>query len=221
VKKEDRDNMFVKRNIVIPKGSRCCGGHTVNGFLSHEAFFAITAYEVRHETFSFDYIIHTMQKLRTMVNSNKHINFDDGFCLSDIDYKNLIGFTRAQHDHILTYIPSNALKNSINRSPRTAIACLLMKLKLGLSNSVLASMLGIDNKRKMSDIIQSARLALSQYFVPHYIGLTHISRQEVIQKHTSYIATRLLTENRNPCILVLDGTYFYIQVTCFSIYFIF
>ncbi|CAF3184663.1 unnamed protein product [Rotaria sp. Silwood2] len=211
VKKEDRDNMFVKRNIVIPKGSRCCKMHTVNGFLSHEAFSAITAYKIREEPFDFNHNMDTMQKLRTMVNSKKHINFDDGFSLSDLDYKNLTGFTRAQHDHILSYIPSSALKNSVNRSPRCSVACLLMKLKLGLSNSVLASMLGIDNKRKVSDIIHSARLALSQYFVPHYLGLAHISRQEIIQKHTSSIATRLLTENRNPCILVLDGTYFYIQ----------
>ncbi len=179
VKEEDRDNIFVKRNIVIPKDSRCCAMHTVNGFLSREAFFAITAYKVRYETFDFNYIIDTMQKLRTMVNSNKHINFDDNLALSDVDYKKLTGFTRGQHDHILTYIPPSALKNSINRSPRCAIGCLLMKLKLGLSNSVLASILGIDNKRKVSYIIDSARLALSQYFVPHYLGLSHITRQDI------------------------------------------
>jgi hypothetical protein len=212
IKKEDRDNVFVKRNIIIPKGSCCCDEHTVNGYLSREAFFAITAYKDRQETFGVNYIIDIMQKLRTEVNTNKHLNFDDGFSLSDTDYKNLTGFTRAQHDHILTYIPPSALKNSINRSPRCAIACLLMKLRLGLSNSVLASLLGIDNKRRVTDIIQSARLALSQHFAPHHIGLAHISRQDVIQNHTSSIATQLLTENRNPCILVLDGTYFYIQV---------
>lgn len=205
--------MFIKRNIVIPKGSRCCEKHTVNGFLSHDAFFAITAYKVREEPFDLNHNMNTMRKLQSMVNSNKHINFDDGFSLSDLDYKSLTGFTRAQHDLILSHIPSSALKNSINRSPRCAVACLLMKLKLGLSNSVLASMLGIDNKRKVSDIIYSARLTLSKYFVPNYLGLAHISRQEIIQKHTSPIAARLLTENRNPCVLVLDGTYFYIQVT--------
>ena len=73
-------------------------------------------------------------------------------------------------------------------------------------------MLGIDHKRKVSDTIHSARMALMKFFVPHYLGLKHMTRQEVIQKHTSNIATQLLTENRNPCILVLDGTYLYIQV---------
>ena len=122
------------------------------------------------------------------------------------------GSTRVQHDRIPTYIPTNSLINSINRSPRCALACLLMKLRLGVSNSVLASILGIDNKRKVSDIMHSVRTALIRYFVPNYLGLAHITRQEVIKKHTSPIATRLLSENRNPCILVLDGTYLYIQV---------
>ena len=147
-----------------------------------------------------------------MINSTKHIDFDDLFSLSDSDYKNLAGFTRAQHDRVLAYIPTTALKNSINRSPGCTLACLLIKLRLGVSNSVIAAMLGIDNKHKVTDNIHSARFALAKHFVPHYFGLAHITRQEVINKHTSSIATGLLTENRNPCILLLDGTYLYIQV---------
>ncbi|CAF4616697.1 unnamed protein product [Rotaria socialis] len=147
-----------------------------------------------------------------MANSNKNVDLDDPLSLSDIEYKNLTGFTRTQHDRVLSYIPASALKTSINRSPRCAIACLLMKLRLALSNSVLASMLGIDNKRKVTDIIHSTSAALVKYFVLHYLGLAHINREEIIKKHTSSIATRLLTENRNPCILVPDGTYLYIQV---------
>jgi len=212
IKEEDRNDMLIRRNIIIPKGSRCCEGHTTNGYLSREAFFGLTAYKVDRQIYNYNYIINILQKFRVMINSNKHIDFDDRYSLSDIDYKNLTGFTRAQHDRVLTYIPPSALKNSINRSPRCALACLLMKLRLGISNAVLASMLGIDNKRKVSHIVRSARLALSKYFVPHYLGLMHITRQEVIKNHTSPIAIRLLTENRNPCILVLDGTYLYIQV---------
>ena len=204
--------MLIRRNIGISKGSHCCKTHTINGYLKHEAFFALTPYNSDRQIFDCNYIINMMQKFRTIINSNKRIDFDDPFCLSDTDYKNLTGFTRAQHDRVLLYIPSTALKNSINRSPRCALACLLIKLRLSLSNSVLASMLGIDNKRKVSDIIHSACMALMKLFVPHYLGLKHITGQEVIQKHTSNIATQLPTENRNPCILVLDGTYLYIQV---------
>ena len=65
----------------------------------------------------------------------------------------------------------------------------------------------------MSHIIASVRVALAKHFVPHYLGLGHLSREDVINKHTSPLASRLLTEDGNPCILVLDGTYLFIQVS--------
>ena len=112
--------------------------------------------------------------------------------------KILPGFTRAQHDRVLAHIPTTALKNSINRSPRCALACLLINLRLGVNNSVIAAMMGIDNKRKVTDIIHSALFALVKHFVPRFLDLAHITRQEVINKHISSVANQLLTENRNP-----------------------
>ena len=87
------------------------------------------------------------------------------------------------------------------------------QIKTWGSNSVLASMLGINNKRKISDIIHSARHVLVKCFVPHYISLAHITQQEVINKQTSSIAAWVLTENRKPCILILGETYLYIQMS--------
>ncbi|CAF4856090.1 unnamed protein product [Rotaria socialis] len=194
IQKEDRSIIFIRRNIFIPKGSRCCEIHTSNGYLLREDFFKLTAYKDDYRIFNLNYIVNTMQKLRKMVNSNKNVDFDDPLSLSGIEYKNLTGFTRTRHDRVLSYIPASALKTSINRSPRCAIACLLMKLRLTMSNSVVASMLGIDNKRKVTDIIHSTSAALVKYFVPHYLGLAHINREKIIKKHTSSIATRLLTE---------------------------
>ena len=82
-----------------------------------------------------------------------------------------------------------------------------MELKLRLKNSVLASVAGVDSKRQISHIISSARVTFVQHFVPCYLGLVHPTRQDVIDKPTPPIASRLLTEGRNPCILLLDGTY--------------
>ena len=132
--------------------------------------------------------------------------------LTDTDCVKLTGFTRTQHTQILSHIPPGAVKNSITRSVRSALAYLLMKLKLGLSNSILASMVDIDSKRQMGRIMSGVRMALTQHFVPRYLGLAHVIRQDVINKHTSPIASRLLAEDRDQCILVLDGTYLDIQV---------
>ena len=99
------------------------------------------------------------------------------------------------------------MSSSTTRSVQSTLGYLLMKLKLGLSDSVLASMVGIESKRQMNRIISNVRAALIRHFVPSYLGLAHMTRQDVIDKHTSPIANHLLTEGWNPCILVLDGTY--------------
>ena len=88
-----------------------------------------------------------------------------------------------------------------------------MKPKLGLSDSALPSITGVDSKRQISRIISRAQIAIAQHFVSVYLGLSHITRQDIINKHTSTIASRLLAEGRGSCILVLDGTYLYIQVS--------
>ena len=97
-------------------------------------------------------------------------------------------FTRAQHTRILSYIPPAALKNTVMRSARPALACILMKLKLGLSNSVLASMVGITDKRQTSRIISGARIAACSTFRPASFGFgtlntTGCHRQTYVTDH--------------------------------------
>ena len=49
-------------------------------------------------------------------------------------------------------------------------------------------------------------------FVPYYLGFSHISRETVIKEYSSPLATQLFTEQTNTAVLVIDGTYLYIQV---------
>ena len=51
-------------------------------------------------------------------------------------------------------------------------------------------------------------------FVPQHLGFGHISRDEVISQHTRPLAQELFssgTAEKTPALLVLDGTYIYIQ----------
>ncbi len=97
------------------------------------------------------------------------------------------------------------------RSVRTALAVFLVKMRLGLSNRVLASLFHLTDKRAVSDIIHSVRLALIKDFTPHHIGLQHIDRQAVLDHHQTAIATELFTTNPNQLCILMDGTYLYIQ----------
>ena len=209
---EDRKEMFLRRHVEIPSGSRCCEVHTINNRLLPEAFLSLVPHRMEYRFVSSQSLINVLQLYRTRLNCRKHLDFDECMPLTETDYVKLTGFTRAQHAQILSHIPSGAMRSSATRSVQSALGYLLMKLKLGLSDLVLASMVGIGSKRKTGRIFSNVRGALVRHFVPSYLGVAHIARQDVIDKHTSPIAIRLLTEGRHPCILALDGTYLYIQV---------
>jgi hypothetical protein len=57
----------------------------------------------------------------------------------------------------------------------------------------------------------SARKALSKDFTPNYIGFEHITRDTIADKHTTDLAKTLFGGSHNPAILIIDGTYSYIQ----------
>lgn len=49
-------------------------------------------------------------------------------------------------------------------------------------------------------------------FVPKNLGFQHVSRDDVIREHTRPLAKELICSmTDNPAILVLDGTYVYLQ----------
>lgn len=76
----------------------------------------------------------------------------------------------------------------------------------------LATLFGIGRKRAVSKIIQQAKAAISEDFVPLHMGFHHISREQIIENHTTHFATQLFSNFlSNSVITIMDGTYIYIQ----------
>ena len=74
-------------------------------------------------------------------------------------------------------------------------------------------MFQLQDKRIVSKIIDNARQAILKTFVPYNLGFGHVSRQDVIDHHTTTIARELMNGGgSNAAIVVIDGTYIYIQV---------
>ncbi|XP_052695575.1 uncharacterized protein LOC128173959 [Crassostrea angulata] len=59
--------------------------------------------------------------------------------------------------------------------------------------------------------VSSKRQVLSNKFVPNHLGFKHITRDAVISEHTRPLAKELFSPTFNQAILVLDGTYIYVQ----------
>ncbi|CAC5408648.1 unnamed protein product [Mytilus coruscus] len=77
----------------------------------------------------------------------KRLDFDDPNSLTDEDIVNLIGITKEQFEFLVSSV--SKLKKSANRSPRTAIAILLVKLKTGLSHSIVQHMMRSNDENMM------------------------------------------------------------------------
>ena len=85
-------------------------------------------------------------------------------------------------------------------------------MKYGMSNKVLSTIFSISRSSLRCEI-SSVREALIQTFVPRNLGLQHITREDVIQKHTRPLAQTIFSDATNSLAkLVLDGTYIYIYV---------
>ncbi|XP_078340851.1 uncharacterized protein LOC111112081 [Crassostrea virginica] len=130
--------------------------------------------------------------------------------MDDVEYNVITGFDRQEFNDIVSSLSS--INTSRNRSKRTCVAILLMKLRSALSNKMLAVLFSM-TKFQVRRAIVSTRTAMMRDFVPNNLGFKHITREKVIQNHTRQLAKDLLTNDitSDPAILVLDGTYVYIQ----------
>lgn len=112
-------------------------------------------------------------------------------------------------DHLLNNITS--MRNSRLRTIRIALAVFLAKMRLGLSNAVLASIFHLKDKRSVSRTISGVSKALLEDFVPYHLGFTHIERNSVLRHHQTSISSKLWVDRDDQVIIVMAGTYLFVQ----------
>ncbi|CAM4783878.1 unnamed protein product [Rotaria magnacalcarata] len=178
--------IFLSRSIWVPKGARCCSNHLYKGHLSYE--------------------------VRQLVKQSKHagsLDFDDPGALENETYKIITGFDRNHFNDLLDKLTT--MRNSGLRSVRMALAIFLAKIRLALSNRVLAWVFRLASKRSVSRICHQVRVALMQDFVPYHVGFQHVSRETILAQHQTTVTTELLTNGRDQVVLIAGGTYFFCQ----------
>ncbi|CAF1027433.1 unnamed protein product [Didymodactylos carnosus] len=136
VSEEDRLYSFFTKNVFVPSGARCCPQHMINRRLTREAIDRLRPHYIRRISLSCGDILGLFAKVTIMMNNEKRFNFDDMVNLTNEDHYNLTGLSKEQLDHLMTMLSTLNLRNSPYRSRRTAVACLLAKMRLGISNRV-------------------------------------------------------------------------------------
>lgn len=138
------------------------------------------------------------------------LNFEDDKNLSDKEYLDLMGISKASFTDLMQYVEGK-IRPTPTRSLRTSLAIFLMKIRGGESNRVLSTLFNV-SKSSVRRCIHSVRSVPAVRFVSENLGFQHITRSDVIQHHTRQIAKTLFGNSAdNQAILVLDGTYIYIN----------
>ncbi|CAF3376716.1 unnamed protein product [Rotaria socialis] len=212
VSAEDRDLIFLKKNILIPEGARCCSQHLDDDRLTKNAVDKVGPFSIQSKRFSSSDVQLLISRWQILFEQQKRFDFDNPLSLSDDEYQILTSLTKVQFEDLASYLFNSNIRNSSNRSIRTALAILLCKLRLGLSLNILAVLFQLPDKKAVSRSLKTVRAALMARFVPSNLGFNHITRQEIIDQHTSTMARRLMCDaESNTAIVVIDGTYLYIQ----------
>ena len=77
IREQDRIEIFIRRQIEIPVGSRCCKIHTVDKHLSPEAFLSVVPHKVEDRFFPgkvlqifFDRIVYASTVISILISMN-------------------------------------------------------------------------------------------------------------------------------------------------------
>ena len=210
-----RLQIFIFEAIYLRPDIRCCKNHISDNTLKSNAIEKIRCqYSSIASISTFD-IMNLIEELTTeareinfSMKMSPPLSFNNKLLYTDEEYWVLMGICREHFDLLCQQVN---MRNTENRSASMAIGCLLVKLRLGLSNTVLATLFCFSDKRTVGHVLESARVALMKNFVQYHLGFEHIIREAVIREHTRPLAKQLLASGKDVAILVMDGTYLYVQ----------
>lgn len=131
-----------------------------------------------------DEIVSLFNDLRKVASTSQspRMSFDNHL-LSDADYKTLLRVSMDQFIDLNQHVIS--MRNTKERTIRNAIGIFLFKMKCGLSNTLIATLFGVSSRRQVARIIHQTRTALVRDFVPLHLGFSHMSRDTIVNDHTT------------------------------------
>ncbi|WAQ94044.1 hypothetical protein MAR_006515 [Mya arenaria] len=166
VPSEARFAAFVQCNVIIKSGTRWCPVHMNESLIKDEALKSVKAAESAYVNRAT--VLELLNKLReSCKKSNRRFDFTT---LNNEEYVDLTGLSKAAFGDIC-YCIEGHIRNTPVRDVHTTFDI---------------------SKSSIRRAITSTRQTLTEHFVPHTFGLNHISRQEVIDKHTRQLAHSLL-----------------------------
>lgn len=208
-----RMDVWVKINVYIPPKNRTCQNHLRNSLFKDEVLPVIKSEANAVCKMSGKEMQNWLVKIKQVVVLKKNpLNFNESMAgWDDKDVYDLLGVSIENFKILLAYIKPH-LKNSKKRSIDNCLAIFLMKIRLGVSQKVLAVLFGLKCQSSVSRIIKSVIIGFEKSsFIDDNIGFNHITRKDLFEQHMLKFFTQVLNINEEHLVLILDATYLYIQ----------
>ncbi|CAH2092630.1 unnamed protein product [Euphydryas editha] len=199
-------HFYIQKGFLIPPGARCCQIH-LNMIFKSEDISNVTPSN-NDTVMNTSDIKQLLEELRAFA-LKAGLDFDTPGLLNDDDYWILTGLRMKDFNELYTIV-KDKMRNTHIRSIRTSLAVFLMKLRTGLSYKVLSTLFCLP-KIAVSRCISTVRDIMMSEFVPKYLGVDHVSREDFMKMHTRPFAKELFCPNEEKVIVVADGTYIYIE----------
>lgn len=197
---ETRIQTFIKKQIFIPKGDRCCSTHLIGKYiyeddLSHLRIVSNSSTIEKTELIQF---FNTLSK--------KSQSFDriNEFDMSEDQVKALTGLSWENILNLRSLLTS--MQDTCTRSVIQALIIFLFKLKTGNSNKVISSIFDLSYDQQVSEYFIQIMTSFEKDILPYYFGYNAVSRQQLIA-NTCDTAKRLLDVGENQLILIVDVRY--------------
>ncbi|CAF1003785.1 unnamed protein product [Brachionus calyciflorus] len=208
VPSEARVQIMVLKGIFIPDNCRICFIHLQGFRFNKEALDSIVSFknEIKMESKSVKDLI------CSLIDASKKKSLFDEFAdfnsLDDETCKETTGFFKKEFEIINHYLAD--MKDSNVRTKSQALAIYLFWLKTGLNQEAIKAHFKIENRTDVSRYCEQVRAALSEFFVPNYLGCNSLRRDQWVTQN-SIIATELYSLSNDQFVVIADGTYIYCQ----------
>lgn len=189
------------KNFYIPPLARICQSH-----LQRNDWEELITQRQMHQQFNGAHVLDMMNIYKWGLEQKNELDFENINAIDDNELHFWTGVTKEQFNSFLQLTPS--LHNR-NDKPATTLGIYLTKIRTGEPDERLATKFKM-SRRTLERKIKIARECLTQDFVPHFLGLDHTTREEVVARNLS-IPSHIFGGDQNTVILVVDGTYLNVQ----------
>lgn len=197
-----RIQAFIKKNIYIPSGNRCCRLHIIK-----ERFYENDLNALKVHSNMSTLTMNEMTFLFENIRSECNTTIFDRIADQSLSEEQLHIFTGLTWDNINDLREMmTSMHNTTNRTITQALITFLVKLRTGGSNKLICTMLQLKNEQVISDYSSSIINSFEKDILPFQFGLRVDSRQWLIDNHTTAIAKKLYDAD-DHLILICDGTY--------------